>query len=149
MTQAMSEGIHIVCPHCDGINRIPPTRSATAAKCGRCHQALFTGQPVALTAERLQRHIQRSDLPLLVDFWADWCAPCRVMAPVFEQAAARLEPRVRLAKIDTDREQQAAAAYGIRGIPTLILFQGGGERARTSGAADLATLTNWVQQHLG
>jgi len=140
--------MHIVCPHCDSINRVPEERSPEAAKCGRCGRALFTAHPVAVSDAQLQRHIERNDIPVLADFWAEWCAPCRAMAPVFEQAAARLEPRVRLVKVDTDREQQAALRYGIRGIPTLILFHEGRERARTSGAADLGTLTGWVQQHL-
>lgn len=140
--------MHLVCPHCDSINRVPTERSAAEAKCGRCHQPLFSGHPVALTDARLQRQVGRSDIPVLADFWAEWCAPCRAMAPVFEQAAARLEPRVRLVKVDTDREQEAARRYGIRGIPTLILFHQGRELARTSGAADLGSLIDWVQRHL-
>lgn len=144
----MSEAVHIVCPHCDSINRIPPARPAAEAKCGKCHQALFTGQPFSIDDSRLGKHVSRNDIAVLVDFWAQWCGPCKMMAPVFEQAAGRLEPKVRLLKLDTDRNPSASMQYGIRGIPTLILFQGGREIARQSGAANLNALLAWVQQNL-
>ncbi len=145
----MSDGIHIVCPHCDSVNRIPGDKPPLEARCGRCHNTLFTGQPVSLTGPRLQKHIERSDIPVLVDVWAEWCGPCRMMAPIFEQAARELEPRVRLVKLNSDQEREFAAQAGIRGIPTLILYHRGKERARTSGAMDLRSLIGWVQSRLG
>jgi thioredoxin 2 len=145
----MSDSRHIVCPHCHAVNRVPTDRLAQAPKCGQCHQPLFSGHPVALTVATFGKHIQRSDIPVLVDFWAPWCGPCKMMAPQFEQAARLLEPRVRLAKVDTEAEQQLGAQFGIRSIPTLALFSGAREIARQPGAMGAQDIVRWVQTHLG
>lgn len=144
----MSESLHIVCPACDSVNRIPAVRLGDGPKCGQCHQPLFTGRPLALTAHNFPKHIARSDTPLLVDFWAPWCGPCKMMAPVFEQAARQLEPRIRLVKVNTEQEQALGAQYGIRSIPTLVLFNGGREVARQAGAMGAADIVRWVQSRL-
>ena len=144
----MSDPLHVVCPNCDAVNRLPAARLAEKPVCGKCGQALFAGQPVDLNATNFDRHVGRSDLPVVVDFWAPWCGPCRGMAPTFARAAGELEPAVRLAKVDTESEQQLAARYNIRSIPTLAIFRNGREIARQSGAVDAATLRRWVQSHL-
>ena len=144
----MSDALHVVCPHCDSVNRVPATKLGAGARCGRCHEALFQGHPLALDRLRFARHLERSDVPLLVDFWAPWCAPCRMMAPAFEEAAMRLEPGVRLVKVNTEEAQDLAMQYGIRSIPTLVLFKGGRELARASGAMDAGSLVAWTRQHL-
>ncbi len=141
----MTNALHIACPHCGAVNRVPGARLEQAPKCGQCHQALFTGHPVALTGERFPTHLNRDDIPLLVDFWAPWCGPCLMMAPQYVQAAALLEPRVRLAKVDTDAEPALGAQFNIRSIPTLVLFKGGREVARQSGAMGSADIVRWVQ----
>ncbi|MEN8180556.1 MAG: thioredoxin TrxC [Pseudomonadota bacterium] len=145
----MSESLHIVCPHCDGINRVPVSRMGEGAKCGKCRQNLFSGEPLALNANRFNRHAQKSDIPILIDFWAPWCAPCRMMAPAFEQAAKQLEPHVRLVKVNTEEEQQLGAQYGIRSIPTLMLMRNGREIARQPGAMDAGGIVSWTRQQLG
>lgn len=141
--------MHVVCPHCDTINRVPDDKPAGRGKCGTCARPLFDGHPVALTGERFALHAEKGDLPLLVDFWAPWCGPCRAMAPAFEQAAQALEPRVRLVKVNTDEEQRLAAAFGIQSIPTLALIHKGREIARTAGAMTAANLVQWVTAKLG
>jgi thioredoxin 2 len=144
----MADKIIIPCPHCDTQNRLPAERRGQG-KCGTCHKPLFTGQPLVLDGARFSRHADAADLPLVVDFWAQWCGPCRAMAPFFEAVAKELEPRVRLAKIDTDAEQELAARFRIQAIPTLILFRGGQEVARQSGALMGSQLRQWINQQLG
>ncbi len=138
--------IHVVCPHCDSVNRLPQSRIDEQPKCGRCGQPLFNAHPVELTDNNFQKHIQRNDIPVLVDFWAPWCGPCRMMAPAMEQAAAQLEPRVRVAKVNTEEARQVATMYGIQSIPTVIIFRNGIEVARQSGAMDAGSLIAWANR---
>ena len=139
-----SESVHVVCPACSGINRLPIEKLAAGGKCGKCKQPLFTAQPLTLNAQNFSRHILKNDIPVLVDFWAPWCGPCKMMAPVFEQAAVKLEPAMRLAKVNTEAEQELAAQYNIRSIPTLAIFKNGQELARSAGAMDLNSLLRWA-----
>ena len=130
---------------CDSVNRLPTERDPKAAKCGRCKNPLFQGKPVALDTARFHKHLTGSGIPLIVDFWAGWCGPCRAMAPVFDQAAQTLEPAARFVKVDVDAEGQLAAEYGVRGIPALFLFKDGKVAAQHAGVADPALLRRWAQ----
>ncbi len=138
----MASALHIVCPHCDAINRVPRERLRDGAKCGSCHRPLYEGRPA-----RFDKHAKHSDIPLLVDFWAAWCGPCRAMAPIFEQAATQLEPDVRLIKVDSDAVPELLQRFSIPGIPTLILVHHGRKIARKSGVMPLAQLLAWTREH--
>ena len=141
----MSESFNVVCPHCDAVNRIAAGRPAAEAKCGACKKLLFSGEPIALTAANFDKHLERNDIPVVVDFWAPWCGPCRAMAPIFERAAKELEPRVRFAKVNVDEEPSIAGRYGIRGIPTLIVFDHGKVAKQQAGLVDIEFLRRLVQ----
>ncbi|MDP1678535.1 MAG: thioredoxin TrxC [Candidatus Nitrotoga sp.] len=141
----MSDSINIVCPGCDAVNRIPAGKLTSQPNCGKCKQALFNAHPVELSSNNFEKHITRNDIPVLVDFWAPWCSPCRMMAPAFIQAAEKLEPEIRLAKLNTEEAQELGARYNIRSIPTLAIFKNGREVARQAGAMDVASIVTWAR----
>lgn len=138
--------VSVVCPHCFLRNRVPETRMAESPKCGSCHEPLFQGKPTPVNAEQLHKMLRGNDIPVVVDYWAPWCGPCRTFAPTFVEAAKNLEPAVRLLKFNTETNQELAAAHSIRSIPTLILFQNGKEVRRLSGALPLPGFLNWIGQ---
>ncbi len=138
--------MNLNCPHCAVTNRVPGTRLTDGPKCGKCKQPLFAGQPQVVTAANLNGLLHSNDIPVLVDCWADWCGPCKQFAPIFDQAARQFEPRLRLAKLNTEAEQGIASQWQIRSIPTLILFRAGREVARLNGAVPLPQLQQWLQQ---
>ena len=143
----MSESRQVLCAHCRAANRIPAARLGDHPNCGKCHKALFDGHPVTLDGNSFDRHVSRNDIPLLIDFWAPWCGPCKMMAPAFEQAAQELEPGMRLAKLNTEDAPAIAARLQIRSIPTLALFRDGKEVARQPGAMGTADIVRWASAH--
>ncbi len=144
----MSEGLQIVCPNCGAVNRIPAGKPVEKAKCGKCGAKLFTGKPVEVTDAILPKLIARNSTPVVVDFWAEWCGPCKMMAPEFAKAAAEMEPQVRFAKLDTERNPVSSAHFGIRSIPTMILFKDGKPIAQTAGAMSAGQIKQWIESHL-
>lgn len=144
----MSQTLHLVCPACGGVNRLPVGRLADGGKCGRCGGALVGGEPLAADEAGFQRYLERDERPLLVDFWAEWCGPCRMMAPAFAQAAGQLAPSVLALKVNTEQAQSLSGRLGIRSIPTLALFWRGRELARQAGAMDANSIVAWTRQHL-
>ncbi len=144
----MSDKKHIVCPHCSAVNRIPASRLTDNPKCGKCKNSLFTGHPVELSDQTFSRFINKNDVPVVVDFWAEWCGPCKMMAPAFAEASAQLEPKAILAKLNTEQAQQTAAQFGIRSIPSIILFKNGKEVSRQAGALNTQQIIQWVNSQV-
>jgi len=144
----MAGAIHIVCPHCNAVNRLPSANLKKSPKCGKCKEALFMGYPTVLDSSNFHTHISRNDIPVLVDYWAAWSEDSRTMAPVIALAAARLEPRMRIAKVNRDTEQEIVKQQAIMSVPTLVLYRNGREVDRTYGPLDIASLIKWLKSRL-
>lgn len=140
--------MQVVCPSCQAINRLPEGRDSVNAQCGKCKESLFPAHALEVSAAVFNRHLVKNDIPVVVDFWASWCGPCKMMAPHFQSAAAELEPACRLLKLNTETAQEVSAQFAIRSIPTMIIFKAGKEIARTSGALDKNQIVHWVKQHI-
>ena len=143
-----SDPVEVLCPSCAAVNRVPGNRLKDRPKCGKCRELLITGQPLNGTDGNFQRIIEKSDLPVVVDFWATWCGPCQQFAPVFSQAASEMATRALFVKLDTEANQQTAGRFEIRSIPTLMIFHRGGELTRLSGALPKAQFMQWLNQQL-
>ena len=141
----MTHPRHVVCPHCLAVNRIPHDRFGDAARCGQCHRALFDGKPHEVSGPAFHKHVSRNDIPVVVDFWAEWCGPCHMMAPEFERASASIGSGFRLLKLNTEAEQEVSAGLGIRSIPTMVMFASGREIARQSGAMRAGDIERWIR----
>jgi len=144
----MSHSKHVVCSSCLATNRVPEDKLDSGGICGKCGKLLFNKKPLELTSANFNKIINNNELPVMVDFWAPWCGPCKMMAPVYEQAAQQLEPNMLLAKLNTENEQTIATRFGIRSIPTIAIFKGGRVVAQQAGAMDIRSLTNWAQSQL-
>lgn len=139
--------MHINCPHCFSTNRLEKERLKDKPTCGKCKKPLFQGKPLDLNSGNVANTLSKNDLPVVVDCWAPWCGPCQTFGPIFNQATAQLEPNARFAKLNTEANPSIAQRWNIRSIPTLILFKGGREMARVSGALPLKQLNQWLKEN--
>lgn len=145
MTTTIKSTRHLVCPQCLAVNRVPATRLSDDPSCGKCHHLLLSGAPIALTASTFERLHRRSDLPLIIDFWAPWCGPCLAMAPAFDEASAHLTPDFIAGKVDTQAAPELGERHAVRSIPTMVMFLDGKEIARTTGAMTAPQIIKWVR----